>query len=56
MTTHPAKNRTLAACMAAILAIGTPMLKADLKVNFSGSGGNTIHTGTITVNLGTTSA
>jgi hypothetical protein len=56
MTTHYSKNRILAACMAATLAIGTPLLRADLKVNFNGSGGNTIHTGTITVNLGTTSA
>jgi fibronectin type 3 domain-containing protein len=56
MTTHPAKNRTLAACMAAILAIGTPLLRADLNVTFSSASGNTIHTGTITVNLGTTSA
>jgi fibronectin type 3 domain-containing protein len=56
MTTHPAKNRILAACMAATLAIGTQSSLADLKVAFSGGGANTIPTGTITVNLGTTSA
>jgi fibronectin type 3 domain-containing protein len=56
MTTHSAKNRILAACMAATLAIGTPLLKADLKVTFNGSGDNTTPTGTITVNLGTNNA
>jgi fibronectin type 3 domain-containing protein len=56
MTTHPAENRILAVCMAATLAIGTPVLKADLKVTFNKGGDNTTPTGTITVNLGTTSA
>lgn len=56
MTTHSAKNRILAACMAATLAIGTPLLKADLKVTFNKGGDNTTPTGTITINLGSTSA
>jgi fibronectin type 3 domain-containing protein len=56
MTSHPAKNRILAACMAATLAISTQPSLADLKVTFNKGGDNTTPTGTITVNLGTTSA
>ena len=56
MITYPTKNRILAACMAATLAIGTQSSLAELKVTLNKGGGNTIHSGTITVNLGTTTA